>query len=181
MAKKGNPKKLVKFSPPKLIKLDLSYGPLPDNHPYTRMDFDPFDFPWPLKDKSVEEAFSAYLLHRVPAQSRGQWMDELYRVLVDEGKAIVITPYWTSFRSVQDYCVEWPPVVEQSYLYFNKGFRDANKIDYPIKADFDFQYGYTLDADTQSRTDEERAFRVKFYNNSVLDLQVTLTKRKAGA
>jgi len=159
----------------KKIRLDISYGEPAAT--FTRMKFDPMKFPWPLKDESVEEAHSAYLLQRVPGKLRGPFMDELFRVLSVGGKATFIVPYWISARSIQDPMAEWPPLVEQSFLYFNKKFREDNKLDYGMKSDFDFVYGYNLDADTVAKSDDVRPFWVKHYVNSINDLQVVLTKR----
>lgn len=162
------------------IKLDLSYGPLPPQHPYLRpQGFDPRRYPWTLKADSVSEAYSRYLLQRIPARDRGRFMDELWRVLVVGGKALIIVPYWANARAVQDPLAEWPPFSEQSFLYFNKGFRTDNQLDYNMTCDFDFVYGYTLDPETAAPPDDTRPFWIKHYGNAVSDLHVTLIKRKA--
>ena len=169
-------KKLPKS--PQLIKLDLSFGELPEGFAFTRIPkLDPLKAPWPLADGSVEEAYCAYTLNRVPAKSRPAFMDELWRVLQPAGKATVIVPYWASARAVQDPYSEWPPIVEQSFLYFNRQWREQNKLPYAFKCDFDFQYGYTLDQETAMKTDDARPFWIKHYVNAVQDLQVVLTKR----
>lgn len=160
------------------LKLDLSFGELPKDHAFIRpKGFDPLRRPWPFKAGSVAEAYSAYLFGRIPARERGPFMDELHRVLMPGGKATFIVPYWSSARSIQDPTVEWPPLSEQSFLYFNKKFREDNKLDYGIACDFDFVYGYTFDPDTANRPDETRAFWVKHYANAVADLQLVLTRR----
>lgn len=162
----------------KTIKLDLSYGPLPENHGYARPPrFFPEKFPWVLKDESVEEAFSAYLFQRIPGKDRGWFMDELHRVLVPGGKCLFIVPYWSSSRSIQDPMAEWPPLCEASFLYFNKNFRTANKLDYGIKCDFDFSYGYALEQETMLKADDVRPFWAKHYINAINDLNITLMKR----
>jgi hypothetical protein len=104
-------------------------------------------------------------------------MSELWRVLVPEGKCTVIVPYWASPRSIQDPESAWPPLSEQSFLYFNKQFRETNKLPEVKGCDFDFVYGYTLDPETAGKNDELRAFWIKHYVSAVSDLQVTLTKR----
>lgn len=105
-------------------------------------------------------------------------MDELWRVLIPEGKVTIIVPYWSSMRSVQDFTHEWPPVAESSFLYFNKTWREQNKIDhYLCKCDFDFGYGYIADPETAGRNTESQSFWIKHYTNAISDLQVVLTKR----
>jgi len=161
------------------LKLDLSFGPLPQDFPFTRLPFDSCVFPWPLADGSVEEAHSAFLFQRVPAKLRGRWMDELWRVLRPGAKATVLVPHWTSVRAVQDFAHEWPPLAEQSFLYFNRRWRVDNKLTeeaYQLRCDFNFTYGYRLDPETESRAEDVRGFWVKHYTNAILDLQVVLEK-----
>ena len=170
-------KKKIPLESPK-IKLDLSYGELPPNHPFIRpAGFDPLKFPWKLADASVEEASCLYLFQRIPAKQRGPFMDELWRVLVPAGKATFIVPYWNNARAVQDPLAEWPPICEQSFLYFNKKFREDNKLDYGMKSDFDFVYGYNLDGETTGKNEELRAYWIKHLVNAINDLHMTLTKR----
>lgn len=165
--------KQVKLIP----KLDLSYGPVPADHPFKPAGFDPQVFPWPLKSATVEEVYSAHLFSHLTGADRLRFMDELYRVLVPGGKATVVVPYWNSSRAIQDPLTQWPPLCEQSFLYFNKSFRNANSVTLPVSCDFDFSYGYSLDADTAVRTDDTRPFWIKHYSNAVLDLYITLQKK----
>lgn len=131
---------------------------------------------WPQKNNSVTEVFSHYYLQRVPGKQRGQFMEELHRVLVPGGKATIIVPYYTSMRAVMDYRYEWPPLAEMSFLYFNKGWRDSQKVSEP-NCDFDFGYGYFDPPETSTRSPEVASERRKSYWNAVNDLQVNLVKR----
>lgn len=169
----------------KLLKLDLGAGQNKregftgvDIAPTSDIQADLFKFPWPFKTASVSEAFASHFFEHVPQQLRGKFMDELWRVLVTGGQATFITPYWSSMRAVQDPTHMWPPICEATYLYFNKTWRETNKLDhYDIHCDFDFGYGYHLNADVTVRNAESQAFMAAHYVNSVSDLQVTLTKR----
>ena len=152
------------------IKLDLSHGDLP-NAEYIRKDISK------LADESVSEVYSAYTLNRIPGPERLKWMSEVWRVLVPQGKITVIVPYWSSPRSIQDPCAAWPPLCEQSFLYFNKEFRTMNKCEFKGDCDFDFVYGYALDQETANKEDNVRSFWIKHYLNTANDLQLTLTKR----
>ena len=157
-------------------KLDLSFGDLPSDSPFIRpKGFDSQQLPWPIPSESVEEAQSLYLFNRVPGDKRIAWMAELWRVLIPNGKCTFMVPYWASPRSIQDPESAWPPLSENSFLYFNKGFRDANKL-HNIGFSFEFTYGYTLDAETAGKSDEVRAFWIKHHLNAVADLQLVLTK-----
>ncbi len=104
-------------------------------------------------------------------------MDEVYRILEVDGKAAFSVAYWNSAHGIQDFRFEWPPLSEQSFLYFNKGWREANKLDLGIVCDFDFTYGYTAEAETAARNEESRSFYIKHYTNCVDALHLMLTKR----
>lgn len=161
-----------------LIKLDLSHGVLPEGHVYQRIPkLDPCKFPWPLKNESVEEVFSAFLFHRVPAKLRGKFMDELWRVLIPEGKATIVVPYWTSPRAIQEASAEWPPICEQTFLYFNRQFREINKELNTCHCNFEAVAGHSLEPETAARSDDTRSHWIKHFVNSVNDLHVTLTKK----
>lgn len=183
-------KKIKKAADVKLIKLDIGCGQNKqqgfigiDNAKIDGVDIvhDLFTFPWPIADNSVEEAFSSHFFEHVPGLLRGKFMDEVYRVLVDGGKATFITPYYSSMRAVQDFTHQWPPICECSYLYFNKGWREANKLThYGATCDFDFTYGYILDSIVSQKHVDQQQFAIKHQINSVSDLQVVLTKRPKG-
>jgi len=131
---------------------------------------------WPYADKSVKEINCLHKLEYIPGKLRIPVMEEAWRVLQDAGKLNVIVAYWTSPRSIQDPLAEWPPFCEQSFLYFNKGWREQNALP-PIKCDFDFTYGYQTDPEAAGRSAETQSFWVKHYLNTVLDLQLALVKR----
>jgi Methyltransferase domain len=138
---------------------------------------DPQSYPWPLKDGSVSELTCIDVFEFVPGNERGKFMDEIYRVLVPGGKASFTVRYWNTAVAIQDYAYTWPPLCEQSFLYFNKGWREANGLKRSIKCDFDFTYGYTVEPNTAARSDETRSFSLKFYTNVVQALQILLVKR----
>ena len=139
---------------------------------------DLLSFPWPFMDGGVEEIQCHHFFEHVPGKMRGKFMDECHRILVPSGKMFITVPYARSTRATQDYTHEWPPISEESFLYFNKGWREQQKLDhYDVKCDFDFSYGYVLEGETASRSQEARDFFIKRYWNAILDLQVFLTKR----
>jgi hypothetical protein len=138
---------------------------------------DPQRLPWPVKTGSVSEIICTNVFEFIPGKARGKFMDECYRVLAPEGKATFAIRYWNSAPAIQDYRYEWPPIAEQSFLYFNKNWREANSLKLGLACDFDFTYGYSVDPDTANRNDETRSFAIKNYSNCVNFLQVVLTKR----
>ena len=133
-------------------------------------------FPWPYKSSSISELTCFHKLEYIPAKMRVPFMEEIFRILVTGGKATFLAFYWTSPRSIQDPAAEWPPLCEQSFLYFNKGWRETNGLP-AIKCDFDFTYGYQADPETAARSQESQSFWLKHYLNTATDLQIVLTKR----
>ena len=139
-------------------------------------------FPWKFaKSGTVDEVFASHFVEHLDGSERIKFMEEVYRILKPGGKATFITPYYNSIRASQDPTHKWPPVSEASYLYFNKQWRDMNKLShYNIKCDFDFNYGYAQDNVWSSKSQETRDFANKHYTNVILDLQVVLVKREEG-
>ena len=139
---------------------------------------DLLEFPWPWDDGSVEEVHCSHFFEHVPADKRARFMEELWRVMVPGGRALFITPMGD--RALQDATHQWPPLVAASYLYYNKDWRVANKLQhgfYDIKADFDYTYGFGLAPNIAVRNAEFQAFAIAHYNNAASDLHVTLVRR----
>jgi hypothetical protein len=125
---------------------------------------------------SVKEIKCFHKLEYLTGPERISFMEEAWRILEVGGKLNVIVCYWTSPRSIQDPLLQWPPMSEQSFLYFNRGWREAQHLSV-IKCDFDFSYGYIFDPETASKNTETQAFWMKHYTNTATDLQVALVKR----
>ena len=89
----------------------------------------PQSFPWPIKSTSIMDLTCAGVFEYIPGELRGKFMDEVYRILAPDGKATFVVPHWQSTRGFQDFRYAWPPLCEQSFLYFNKSWREANKLD----------------------------------------------------
>ncbi len=126
---------------------------------------------------SVKEIVITGVLEFIPGKERGEFMDNCYRILSPEGKMTITVPYWSSWRAYYDGRFQWPPFCEQSFLVYNKAWRETNMKGFELECDFDFTYGYAWEAETMARNDESRAFWTKHYTNSVDALQLTLTKR----
>jgi SAM-dependent methyltransferase len=135
-------------------------------------------YPWPYEDGSVHELAVAGVLEYIAGKDRAAFMEEVYRVLHPDGKAAFAVPYWNSARSVQDFRYEWPPLCEQSFLYFNKGWREANNLKIEMECDLHFTYGYAAEAETAARNEESRSFYIKHYTNCVDALHLMLTQKE---
>ncbi len=149
-------------------KLELTRGHITGDG---TTDFDLHD------TESVKDIVCTGVLEFVPGRDRGAFMDQCYRILVPGGKMTITVPYWTSWRAYYDSRIEWPPFCEQSFLYYNKTWRETNMKELKLECDFDFTYGYVWSADTQSRSDESRSFWTAHYANAVDALQLMLTKK----
>jgi len=132
-------------------------------------------FPWKFKSDSIDEInCSHYIEHTVDLI---KFMDECCRILKTGGKMTVIAPYYANIRAWQD-PTHKRAISEASFLYFNKAWREQNKLThYDIKSDFDFTYGYQIDAAWSNRNEEARNFAIKHYINVISDIQVVLTKK----
>lgn len=181
--------KNIKFKENELVKIDLASGDNKREGFYgidkwktatTDYEFDLLQYPWPIDDNCVDEINCSHFLEHIAGLDRPAFMDEVYRIMKVGAKAQFITPYYSSSRSVQDFTHQWPPVCEGTYLYFNKGWREANKLThglYDVKSDFDFTYGYSMDSEVSSRNQEYQQFAIKHYINAAMDLFVTLVKK----
>ena len=132
-------------------------------------------FPWPFPDSSVDEVVcNHYVEHTKDLIS---FMNELHRVMVPGGQALIRAPYYNSIRAWQD-PTHTRAISEATFLYYNQGWLKQNKLDhYPITADFDYSFGYDFMPDWAMRAEEARAFAVRHYTNVVADIQVVLVKK----
>jgi SAM-dependent methyltransferase len=136
-------------------------------------------FPYPLKDESIDAVFSSHFLEHLDGGERIKFFNECYRFLKPGGKMRFVHPYYKSVRAVQDPTHKWPPISENSYFYWNKKWREENKLDhYPIKCDFDFMPYYVFqDMTFAGKSDEVKFFSIDKYWNVVADMIVDMVKR----
>jgi hypothetical protein len=150
----------------------------------TDMELDLLKFPWPFENESCDELYSSHFIEHIPMAytESGQdllcaFMDECYRVLIVNGKATFIFPWYNSVRCWQD-PTHRRAISDVTFAYFNKGWRNQMSLGhYNIGCDFDFAPSYNVEAPWAGRTEEMRAFAMKHYVNVVQDGQVLLTKR----
>ena len=143
---------------------------------------DLFQFPWPWEDNSVEEVYCIHFLEHVPAKLRVPFMEELYRVMKVGAVASFVFPAYNCERYYQDYTHEWPPLVPASFQYFNKHWRESEKLthgDYAMTCNFDYAAGANIDQAWLHRPTEAQSFAAEHYWNVARDLVVNLTKLEA--
>lgn len=148
--------------------------------------------PWlfngePFPDGSVEQVFLAFYLHRLSVDKRHAAMNECFRVLKPGGQVMIVSPYWSSRRSVADPLGVWPPMVEESFYVYSKAWRKGEELDDYLSLKCDFASvtpqgqlivpaGHIPDPDVAQRNEEYRQHASRHFVNSVWELHVTLTK-----
>ncbi len=168
------------------LRLNLACGSRPRDG-YTGVDVsadcdaevvcDLRDFPWPWPDSSVAAVYCNHFFEHLTGPERIGFMAELWRVLEVGGTATIITPYHASWRAVADPTHVFPPIVEQSYLYFNRAWREREKLShYPIKCNFDFECRFVFNPEVAFPSDGAQAQGIKHYWNVVDDLETVLEK-----
>lgn len=193
-------KKQIVNNPNTVIKLNLGSGP-------TKMEgflsVDRIKFPevdivadltkkWPWEDSSVEEVYSSHTIEHFTAMERVHFVNELYRVLIPGGKAVLVAPHWASCRAYGDPTHQWPPISEFWFYYLSKEWRlgnkeknlpgnaphtDATYIKGGFACDFEATWGYSLHPTVQLRNQESQQFMVQFYKDATMDVMATLTKK----
>ncbi|CAB4121840.1 AdoMet_MTases domain containing protein [uncultured Caudovirales phage] len=137
------------------------------------------NFPYPIENESVDAIFSSHFVEHLDGFERMKFFDECYRILKKGGKMRLVHPYYKSVRAIQDPTHKFPPISENSYLYWDKNWRIANKLDhYPLTCDFEFSIFYSWqDGTIANKNEETRNFSIDKYWNIVADLIVDLKKR----
>lgn len=163
----------MKISPDKVIGVDIAKCEDADViHDLTK-------FPYPFKDESVDAIYASHFVEHLDGIERMKFFNECYRILKPNGIMRLLHPYYKSVRAVQDPTHKWPPISENSYFYWDKNWREANKLDhYPIDCDFEFNIYYLWqDVTVANKSEETRAFNIDKYWNVVADMMVDLKKR----
>lgn len=132
---------------------------------------------WPWKDGEVSEVHSSHFLEHLTGDERTHFYNELYRVMKKDGKAQIIVPHWSSGRAYGDLTHQWPPVVEFSFYYLSKDWRDANAPHSTLSCDFAATWGYSIAPAWQTRNQETQMFAANHYREVAQDMICTLTKR----
>lgn len=137
--------------------------------------------PFPWNDGVVEEFHCSHMIEHLDGAEQMHLMNEAHRCLRVGGKLTIITPWWNSVRYWQD-PTHKRPFVENSALYYNKAWREANKLThYPITADFDWTTFYSMsDARWMSANEQARAFAMRYYSNVIDDITMVFVKRPPG-
>lgn len=137
-------------------------------------------FPYPFKDNSVDVVHTSHFLEHLDGPQRIQFFNEMYRIMKTGGKMMHAHPYYKSSRAVQDPTHKFPPICEESYFYWNKDWREMNKLGHYL-GDCDFHVDhihYTYqDGVWATKNEELRNFAIKHYFNVIADMFVRMIKK----
>lgn len=139
-------------------------------------------YPWPFADSSVDEARSSHYLEHLDGQERIKFFNELHRILKPGAGCLITTPYGFNERALGD-PTHKSLIVEWTYFYFNKKWREDNKLTHgpyaSITCDFDYQFvGQALDPFVALRSHETRGWMTRHLVNAVADLTTLVIARK---
>lgn len=133
--------------------------------------------PWPWGDGEIEEVHSSHSFEHLTASQRVHFYNELYRVMKPGAKAQIIVPHWSSGRAYGDLTHQCPPVVEFSFYYLDKGWREVNAPHCGLTCDFLATWGYSIHPTWQAKHQEAQMFALNHYREVAQDLICTITKR----
>lgn len=176
-----------------LLKLNLGAGKSRIDG-YLSVDSIPFDgldvvadlnAPWPWGDNTVSDIQMSHVLEHFTGAERVHLFNEMYRVLVPGGKAVIVTPHWASQRAYGDFTHKWPPVCEMLYLYLMKDWRAANAPHNDIQfnpkgynCDFIHGGGYVLHQGITSWHVERQQYAQQWFKEACMDTIMTITSAK---
>jgi hypothetical protein len=107
---------------------------------------------------------------------RVHFFNELYRVLIPEGKCQLILPHWASARYYGD-PTHKEPMSEFAFYYLDKNWREANAPHVGYTCDFNVTWGYSLHQSLMNRNQEYQQYALLNYKEAAQDIIATLTKR----
>jgi hypothetical protein len=178
---------------PALIKIDVGCGKRKqEGHVgLDRIKFDGVDHVldagrarWPFKDGSVSEAYSSHFLEHLNAEGRAHFANELYRVLVPEGKCKLIVPNWSSGRAYGDPTHQWPPLSAFWFHYLSREWRlqeaphtDSTNDKRWFNCDFHAQWVVGVNPSLEGRSSGFMETAMGHYIEVVWDIHATLTRR----
>jgi SAM-dependent methyltransferase len=133
-----------------------------------------------LEDESVEEIYMSHVFEHFKNHDRPPLMNEIYRVLIPDGKVTIICPSWSHERAYGDVSHEWPPITSWSFYYMNKEWRDVNAPHCGYICDFNFGISGSHDPNDQYisfRNMETKMTMMAHQINIVTDIIAVLDKK----
>lgn len=135
---------------------------------------------WPWADSSVDEAHASHFIEHLDVKERIHFVNELWRVLKPDAKALIIVPHGFSSRSFGDLTHKWPPVHEFWFYYLDKNWRAVNAPHNDFyTCDFTITWGHSLHPEIARRNQEFQQFALTFYKEAAQDTIATFVARKS--
>jgi SAM-dependent methyltransferase len=175
-----------------LLKLNLGAGKSKMDG-YLAVDSIPFEGldvvcdlrePWPWGDNTVSDIHMSHVLEHFTGDERVHIFNEMYRVMINGGRAAIITPHWASQRAYGDFTHKWPPVSEFLYYYTWREWRVANAphtdIEFNPKGydcDFSWAGGYALHPGITSWNTERQQYAQQWFKEACNDTMMTITSQ----
>lgn len=140
---------------------------------------------WPIANKTVDEIYTCHFMEHLGPLERVHIVNEMWRVLKDEGRITLIVPHWSTGRAYGDPTHVWPPFSEFWFYYLSQEWRDTeaphtdvkNNPHQGFKCNFDTTWGYGGNPELSSRSDDFKTFALTHYRESIFDIHATLTKK----
>lgn len=145
--------------------------------------------PWPWKDSSVDEAFSSHFIEHL-TNWYGRWervtfFNELYRVMIPNGKVTLVFPHWSSNRAHGDPTHAPDLISELTFYYLDPAWREKEAPHTDIahnpngySCNWHCQWGYGMHPTLLPRSQEYRQHAMEWYKEAIVDMHVTMTARK---
>ena len=134
-------------------------------------------YPYPFENNSIYEIHCSHFVEHVADLRR--FMEECYRILMNQSIITILAPYYTSVRAIQDFNhIRF--ISEFTFNYFNKEWLKAANIDhYDIKCNFSIEsMKYFFDPSWVTRSEDAKEWARLHYNNVVQDIEVILRKQE---
>jgi len=130
--------------------------------------------PWPIESNSVTLVVSNQFLEHLTGFERIEFFNELYRVMVKDGMAVISTPAWNNERAYGDPTHQWPPVNTWTYYYLDKEWREREAPHVTYNCDFKATFVVNYDTTSQIDHNEKNAHHAI---NVITDLIAKLKKQ----
>jgi len=152
------------------------------------IEHDVLSFPWPIASGSVSEARCIHFVEHIPHQIYGSnnrskdglvlFMEEVYRVLTEQGMITIEGPYYSSQRAHQDF-THCRSLTENTFQYFDPRWMALMSMShYDIQTDFEVvSTVLVLETGYELKSEEEKQRAMKHEINAVSDIHVVLRKR----
>lgn len=159
------------------VKLDISDNFQPTEKGYEKCDLKGlFGYP----KNSVDVILANGVLEQMDGVDRPDAMREIHRVLKPGGKLVLQCSMWNTPAASMSPYSKWPPLSPQSFGFYCADVRKRSNYNNPAldDIDFDLTWNELYGPDWQSKSDTSRTFAAKHYNDVVVGLVVTMTKKE---